>query len=87
MVARVAVGFVYELGVEGGDLINKLTLKLKNIKFIAFAFAKLLPRFEQIFDRDDILIGMSKNTLGVDPPPQDSLARFGAYQTGLFALA
>ena len=54
---------------QSNDLIYQVTLKFKNIEFIAFAFAKLLPRLEQIFDRDDILIGMSETSLRVDPPP------------------
>ncbi len=87
LIWAVAVGFIFEIAVERGDLIYQVSLKLQDVYLLALAVEKLLPRRKQIFDRNDTVVGMSELFPRVDPPPQELVAHFGARQTGLSALA
>ena len=68
-----------------------MILKLAHILLFALAAQELLPRREQIFNRNDILVGMneadSTHSSERTPPPQEFVAHFGAYQTGLSVVA
>ena len=86
VVTCMLIYFFAQLSVQCSDLIYQISLELQHIKLAPLASAKLLPRFEQIFYRDDIFIYMSEDSLRATPPPT-AFARFGANQTSLLALA
>ena len=72
---------------ERENVVHEVRLKLLYILLLPFASQKLLPRFEQVFYRNDIVVGMQENTSLTTPPPQEFVAHFGAYQTGLSVVA
>ncbi len=57
---------------ERQDVVHEVVLKLLNIGTRPLATGKLFPRFKQIFDGDDTLVGMSElpeNHINEAPPP------------------
>ncbi len=58
------IASLFKILMEKKDVIYKPILKLLNVRFMAFTSKKLLPRQEQILDRNDILECMLQN----DPP-------------------
>ena len=69
VVASVFVDFVFELLVQSKYVVHQISLKFLHILLASLAPQKFLPRFEQVFYRNDIVVGMSEQNPRVDPPP------------------
>ena len=70
MISAVHVCFSLQLLVQSKDMVHQICLKLLHVLFAALTPYKLLPRFKQIFDGNDIFIGMSENRFEATPPPR-----------------
>ncbi len=56
LVARMTIGFSYEVSVQCQDIAHKVQFKLLYIFFLLFSFQKILPGEKQIIERNDIII-------------------------------
>ena len=70
LVIGMAIGFLTQILVEREDVIHQAKLELLHVFPLSFAAHELSPRFEEIFERDDILICMSE-FLGHKSTPHD----------------
>ena len=73
VIRRMCVGFCSKLAVERDDVGHQVSLKLQDIFSHFLTRQKLLPRKEEIFDRNDMLVCMSElnpsHTQKSTPPP------------------
>lgn len=70
VIRAMPIGFLFKLVMQKKNIVHKSQLKLLDIFFLSFAFYKFLPRAEQIFYRNDIVISMSElnHPLNSTPP-------------------
>lgn len=68
-VRAVAIRFILQFSMEREDVVNQAILEVLHVCFLALATNELLPCGEQIFDRYDSLVGMSKNNSMNSTPP------------------
>jgi hypothetical protein len=61
-VSAVLVCFLFEVVVQLHNVLHQTVLKLLYINFLSFSTDELLPGREQVFYRNDTLIGMSENS-------------------------
>lgn len=85
LIAAMRVDFGFEVCVKLEDIVHQVRLKFLHIFLPAPASAEFSPRGEQIFDGDDIVIGMRKTPLSVPPPT--TFAHLGVRQRVLSGLA
>jgi len=52
---------------------HQISLKFQYIELFALALAEFLPRVEQVFDRNDIVVGMSEQNPLMTPPRRSFL--------------
>src|SRR3990167_10070550 len=65
----VPIGMIDKVTMEREDVAHQIKRELLNIPFAAFAFQKLLPSSQQIFNGNDITKTMIKNNPSFSPPP------------------
>ena len=73
LIRRMAICFCDEVVVEGNNICHQVHLKLLDIFSFSLATGKLSPRFKEIFQRNDRIVGMDKLDFGhelVSPPPK-----------------
>ena len=68
-VGAVSICFVFQIAVERENVVHQVMLEILHILFLSLAADELLPRREEIFDGDDILVGMSENNSSRPTPP------------------
>ena len=73
VIGAVGVGFVFQIIMQRKDIIHQVKLEFLDIFLISLTFQKFFPCFENIFKRDDIIIGMNTP---VRTPPQSDFAGF-----------
>src|SRR5665213_465614 len=71
MISGMGICFCLEISVQSENVVGKPVLELLHVSFAALPFQEFLPCFEQIFDRNDIVVHhdlFKKNTFK-NPPP------------------
>jgi hypothetical protein len=74
-IRRVPICFALQCKVQSKNIIHQTILKLLYISLPALASHKLLPGEKQIFNRDDILVGMRELEPLMSPPPTEFAPR------------
>lgn len=72
LVGTVNIGFALQLGVERIYIVREIELKFSDIRFVLFLQNKSTPRFVQILERYDTVVGhyyIFHNNMTIKPPP------------------
>ena len=73
VITAVAIRFLFQVVMKIEDIVHQRVLEFLHVVLLALTCRKLLPCGEQVFERNDIFIGMNElNPSRPTPPPHES---------------